>query len=152
MDSCLARRDCYVLLRCYFLTKCCCKIKEVEREEPKYWKVLWRFNDSQNKGYLYAESLVGRKSLWSWEWILAAKCLSEMCVAIVKALSNVWVRYGCHRCSKGRLLVKDRNDVVTHECVVLVIVTERHESLLKMLPRDEVAGCLSEIACCSKHS
>ena len=40
-------------------------------------------------------------------------------------------------------LVKDRNDVVTHECVVLVVIREKHERLQKMLPRDEVAGCLS---------
>ena len=41
------------------------------------------------------------------------------------------------------MLVKDRNGVVTHECVVLVVVGEKHESLQKMLPRNEVAGCLS---------
>ena len=29
--------------------------------------------------------------------------------------------------------------------MVLVVVGEKHESLQKMLPRDEVAGCLSEL-------
>ena len=43
------------------------------------------------------------------------------------------------------LLVMDRNNVVTYNCVVLVVVGERHESLQKMLPRNEVAGYLSEI-------
>ena len=29
--------------------------------------------------------------------------------------------------------------------MILVVVGERHESLQKMLPRNEVAGCLSEL-------
>ena len=37
------------------------------------------------------------------------------------------------------------NDVVIHKCVVLVAVGERHESLLRRFPRNEVAGCLSEL-------
>ena len=32
------------------------------------------------------------------------------------------------------------NDVVTHKCVVLVAVGERHESLQIMLPRNELAN------------
>ena len=47
---------------------------------------------------------------------------------------------------KSCLLVKDGNHVVTHECVVLVVVGEKHESHQKMLPRNEVAGCLSELS------
>ena len=43
------------------------------------------------------------------------------------------------------MLVKDRNDVVTYECVVLVVVGEKRECLQKMLLRDEVAGCLSDL-------
>ena len=54
-----------------------------------------------------------------------------------------------HRCSKKScLLFKDRNDVVTHKCVVLVAVGEWHESLQIMLPRNEVGGCLSGIVRC----
>ena len=53
---------------------------------------------------------------------------------------------------KSCLLVKDRNDVVAHGCVVLVIWGEKRECLQKMLPRDEVAGCLSEILHRSRHS
>ena len=34
------------------------KIKELERDIKKF---LWRFNDSQNKGYFYAAILAGRK-------------------------------------------------------------------------------------------
>ena len=53
-------------------------------------KFLWRFNDNENKGHLYAGSFVGRKEgrkeLWSWEGILAAKCLTKMCVTTVSAL------------------------------------------------------------------
>ena len=48
------------------------------------------------------------------------------------------------RHSKSRLLFKDRNGVVTHKCVVLV-VGERHEGLQTRLPRNEVAGCLIEL-------
>ena len=40
---------------------------------------------------------------------------------------------------KSCLLVKDRNDVVAHECVVLVVWGGKRECLQKMLPRDEVA-------------
>ena len=54
--------------------------------------------------------------------------------------------------AKSCLLVKDRNDVVTHECVVLFAMGEKHESLQKMLPRNEGAGCLSVIARRSRHS
>ena len=43
------------------------------------------------------------------------------------------------------MLVKDRNDVVVHECVVLVVWGEKREFLQKMLSRDEVAGCRSGI-------
>ena len=50
------------------------------------------------------------------------------------------------RQQKSCLLVKDRNDVVTYKCVVLVAVGERHENVLIMLPRNELAGCLSKIA------
>ena len=64
-----------------------------------------------------------------------------MCVTTVKALLNVGaeiMRY--HRCSKRLcFLLKARNYIVTHKCVVLVIVGERHESLQIMLPRNEVA-------------
>ena len=42
--------------------------------------------------------------------------------------------------------------VVTRKCVVLVAVGERHESLQRRLPRNEVAGCLSKIACRCRHS
>ena len=55
------------------------------------------------------------------------------------------------RCSKSRLLFKDRNGVVAHKCMVLV-VGERHESLQRMLPRNEVAGCLSGFARRCRHS
>ncbi len=44
------------------------------------------------------------------------------------------------------LLVEDRNVVVNQESVVLVVWGEKRECLQKMLPRDEVAGCLSVIA------
>ena len=44
---------------------------------------------------------------------------------------------------KSCLLVKGRNDVVAHGCVILVVSGEKRECLQKMLPRDEVAGCLS---------
>ena len=51
-----------------------------------------------------------------------------------------------YRHSKNRVCCfMDRNDVVTHKCVVLVAVGERHESLQKGLLRNEVVGCLSEI-------
>ena len=51
-----------------------------------------------------------------------------------------------HRCNKRFcLLFKDRNDVVTHKCVDLVVVGEWYESHLIMLPRNEVAGCLSDL-------
>ena len=49
-------------------------------------------------------------------------------------------------------LFKDRNDVVTYKCVVLVAVGERHESLQKRLLRNEVAGCLSGITHRYRHS
>ena len=42
-------------------------------------------------------------------------------------------------------LVEDRNVVIVHECVVLVVWGVKRECLQKMLPRDEVAGCLCEI-------
>ena len=53
-----------------------------------------RFNDSQNKGYLYAANLVGRKEgrkeiVIALRRIIAAKCLSRLCVATVKVLLNV---------------------------------------------------------------
>ena len=58
-----------------------------------------------------------------------------------------------HRCSKKLcLLFKDRNDVVTHKYVVLAVVGEWHESLQIMLPRNEVAGCLSVIVRRCRHS
>ena len=57
-----------------------------------------------------------------------------------------------NRQQKSCLLFKDRNDVVIHKCVVLVFVGERHESLQKWLPRNEVAGCLSGITRCCRHS
>ena len=41
------------------------------------------------------------------------------------------------------MLVKDRNVVIVYECMVLVVWGEKCECLQKMLPRDEVAGCLS---------
>ena len=58
----------------------------------------------------------------------------------------------CRRSKKSCLLFKDRNDVVAHKCVVLVAVGERHESLQKMLSRNEVAGCLSGTARRCRHS
>ena len=58
-----------------------------------------------------------------------------------------------HKCTKRLcLLFKDRNDVVTHKCVVLIVVGEWHESLQIMLPRNEVARCLSGIVHCYQHS
>ena len=70
------------------------EIIEMERDIKRF---LWKFDGSQNKGYLYATSLVGRKEerkeLLSWKGILAAKCMSRMCVATVKALLNVWAEY-----------------------------------------------------------
>ena len=54
--------------------------------------------------------------------------------------------------SMSCVLIKDRNDVATHKCVALLVVGERHESLQKMLPRNEVAGCLSVIARRGRHS
>ena len=57
-----------------------------------------------------------------------------------------------HRCNKRLcLLLKDRDDVVTHKCVVLVVVGEGHESLRIMLPRNAVAGCLSRIERRCRH-
>ena len=53
---------------------------------------------------------------------------------------------------KSCLLFKDRNEVVTYKCVVLVALGERHESLQIMLPRNEVAGCLCVITCRCGHS
>ena len=47
-------------------------------------------------------SLEGRKEERSYGF-LAAKCLSEMSIVSVKALLNVWVRYGRHRCSKSHV-------------------------------------------------
>ena len=58
----------------------------------------------------------------------------------------------CIRSKKSCLQFKDRNDVVTHECVVLVAVGERHECLQIILSRNEVAGCLSAIARRCRHS
>ena len=46
---------------------------------------------------------------------------------------------------KSCLLFKNRIDVVAHKCVVLVAVGDMHESLPRMLPRIEVARCLSEL-------
>ena len=67
-----------------------------------------------------------------------------MGVATVEVLLKVWAEYASpYMQQKLCLLVKDRNDVVTHKCVFLVVVGERHESLQKMLPRNEVAGCLN---------
>ena len=56
-----------------------------------------------------------------------AECLSGICVAVEVAK------------------VKDRNYLVTHKYVIMVVVGERYESLQIMLPRKEVAGCLSVI-------
>ena len=50
------------------------------------------------------------------------------------------------------LLVKDRNDVVAHGCVVLVVWGEKRECLQKRLYRDEVARCLSRILRRSRQS
>ena len=66
---------------------------------------------------------------------LAAKCLSEMCIVRL-----------------AKVVLKDRNVVVVHECVVLVVWGEKRECLQKMLPRDEVARCLSGILRRSRHS
>ena len=87
---------CYVwLLCCYFLAKCCWKVKEWEDEDAV--RFLYEgFNGSMEiKGlHLCCKSRwkegrkEGRKLLWSWEGILAAKCLSEKCIV---------------RCSKGRV-------------------------------------------------
>ena len=65
---------------------------------------------------------------------------------IVECLSGICVAIGV------TIVVKDRNDVVTHKCVVLVVVGERHESLQKMLPMNEVGGCLSESTRRCRHS
>ena len=46
--------------------------------------------------------------------------------------------------SKVMLLIKDRNDVVSPKCVVLVVVGERHKGLQKRLSRNEVAECLNQ--------
>ena len=47
--------DCYVISSLYS--------KENKWVEPKYRIVLRRFNESQNKGYLYVASRVGRKEI-----------------------------------------------------------------------------------------
>ena len=55
-----------------------------------------------------------------------------MCVATVKAMQNVWAEYASRLTyQKSCLFFKDRNDVVTQKCVVLVAVGERHEGLQK---------------------
>ena len=68
----------------------------------------------------------------------ADKCLSGICVATVKA--NI------------ELLNKDRNDVVSPKCMVLVAVGERHKGLQKRLSRNDVTECLSRIICRCRHS
>ena len=50
------------------------------------------------------------------------------------------------------MLVKDRNDVVAHECVVLVVWGEKRKCLQKMLPKDAVTGCRSGILRGGRHS
>ena len=67
-----------------------------------------------------------------------AECLSGICVVIDIA--------------KVVFAVSSRNDVVTHKCVVLVSVEERHECLQKRLFMNEVAGCLSVIMRRCRHS
>ena len=53
---------------------------------------------------------------------------------------------------KSCLLVENRNVVVAHESVVLVVWREKCECLKKMLPRDEMAGCRNIILRRSRHS
>ena len=51
----LAKKSCYVSSSLY-----CWKIKKINEDAVRFSR---RFNGSQNKGYLYTASLVGRKEI-----------------------------------------------------------------------------------------
>ena len=58
-NAALAKKYCYVFPRYVVINK-----GEKNQDIEKF---LWTFNDCQNKGYLYAGSLVGRKEGNSYE-------------------------------------------------------------------------------------
>ena len=81
------------MLCCYFLAKYCWEIKEREEIMGLGLCCKSRGKEGRKEGNSYGVEKA----------FLAAKCLSETCSVTVKALLNVWMRYGRHRRSKSRV-------------------------------------------------